>query len=103
MKTVIWENISSLMVSNWGKENLTRLSREAKIGPATCSRIKEQNTSVGIEVIEAVAKVFGVQPWQMLVKGLDPTHLPQLISTEAEKTAYSIGKSAMDAAKATPH
>lgn len=35
---VLWDNVRSLMISNWGAENLNRLAREAKIGPASATR-----------------------------------------------------------------
>ena len=77
-KKVLWDNVSRLMVARYGKENLTRLSQDAKIGPATCTRIKKQTTSVGTDVIEAVAKALKVSTWQLLVVGLDPKDLPTL-------------------------
>lgn len=77
-KKVLWDNVSRLMVARYGKENLTRLSQDAKIGPGTCTRIKEQKTSVGTDVIESVAKALKVDPWQLLVAGLDPSALPVL-------------------------
>jgi hypothetical protein len=64
------------MVATWGKENLTRLSREAKIGPASCSRIKEMQTSVGLDVVDKIAEVFSLEMWQLLTPMLDPTNPP---------------------------
>jgi hypothetical protein len=42
---------------HWNEENVTRLAREAKIG-GSASRIKEQETSVGLGVVFKVAKLF---------------------------------------------
>ena len=75
-RVVLWENVSALMVATWGKENLTRLSREAKIGPASCSRIKEMQTSVGLDVVDKIAEVFSLEMWQLLTPMLDPTNPP---------------------------
>jgi DNA-binding Xre family transcriptional regulator len=69
-KQVLWENVSRLMKAHYGKENLTRLSQDAGIGPGTCTRIKEKSTSVGTDVLEAVAKALKVQPWELLMPGL---------------------------------
>lgn len=68
-KQVLWDNVSRLMKASYGKENLTRLSQDAGIGPGTCTRIKEQSTSVGTDVLEAVAKALKVQPWDLLTPG----------------------------------
>lgn len=55
----------------YGKENLTRLIDEAEVGPGTITRIKNQETSVGIDVLEKVAGALKVEPWQLLHPNLD--------------------------------
>jgi hypothetical protein len=70
LKRVLWENVRTLMVMQWGEEHIQRLVREAKIGPATATRIKEGRTSVGIDIVERIARVFKVEPWQLLAAGL---------------------------------
>lgn len=69
-KAVLWANAQALMKREWGKVNLTRLAREADFGPATATRIKLAQTSVGLDVIESIAKVFGTEPWQLLAPDL---------------------------------
>lgn len=99
-KAVLWENVSALMSHHWGKENLSRLSREAHIGLASCTRLKEQQTSVGLELIESVAHVFGLQAWQLLIAGLDPTNPPVFVMSKAEQTFYARMKNAISAVTA---
>lgn len=65
-KPVLWGNLTTLMHQQFGGENLNRLAREAKLSPATASRIKAMETSVGIDVLDQLATVFGVEPWQLL-------------------------------------
>jgi len=88
-KLVFWQNVSALMLHHWKSENLTRLSREAKIGPGTATRIKEMQTSVGLDVVDRVAEVFDLEMWQMLTPGLDPKNPPaaQPVS-KAERELY---------------
>lgn len=82
-------NVSALMRDRWDVENLTRLAREAEIGPATSARLKGQETSVGLEVIDKIARVFHVHAWQLLVPGLDPKNLPTLLPmSDAERQFY---------------
>lgn len=69
-KAVLWHNVSTLMRTRYGKENLTKMASEASIGPATASRIKEQRTSVGVDVLDALAALFKVEPWQLLLPEL---------------------------------
>lgn len=77
-RKVVWSSVSALMRKHWGEENLNRLSREAGIGPATAARLKAQETSVGIEVLDKLSKAFGVDTWQLLVPGMDPEQMPVL-------------------------
>jgi hypothetical protein len=66
-KKVLWENVRTLMLDAWGAENLNKLARDAHFGPATASRIKEQKTSVGVDVVEKVARLFKVPPAALLL------------------------------------
>lgn len=70
IKVTLWANVRALMVSKYGEENINRLAREAKVGPATIQRIKDGATSVGIDVLEKVARVFVVEPWQLIAPGM---------------------------------
>lgn len=70
IKAVLWANVRALMVKRYGEENINRLARDAKLGPATVQRIKDSQTSVGIEVLEKIAKVFDVEAWQLIAPGL---------------------------------
>lgn len=70
-KQVLWENVSALMKREFGKENLTALAKRAKIGPGTATRIKEQTTSVGIDVLDQIAVAFRVKPWHLLMPKRD--------------------------------
>lgn len=88
-RKVLWDNLVALMEHHWRGENLTRLAREAGIGPGSASRIKAQTTSVGLELIDKVARVFGVEVWQLLVPGINPRNLPTLMPmSESERQFY---------------
>ena len=89
-KTVLWANVKARMLSLYGKENLTRLVSESGIGPGTATRIKEQSTSVGIDVLEKIAKPLKVQPWELLNPALSST-APEVVDArfEALRRIYS--------------
>jgi hypothetical protein len=77
------------MEYHWGKENLSRLARDADIGPGTATRLKQQQTSVGVDIVERIADLFGLQTWQLLVPTFDPTNPPTLMPmSEAERAFY---------------
>lgn len=85
-KKVLWMAVSALMKQHYGRENLTRLAKDCGFGPATSTRLREQNTSVGLDVIDKIAKKFGVEPWMLLVPDFEATNPPALLPvTEAEK------------------
>lgn len=60
--------------------------RGNKIGQTTVGRIMRAEVNAEIDTIEAVARAFGLQAWQMLVPGLDPKAHPKVLSrADAEK------------------
>lgn len=88
-KATLWQNVSALMRHHWHGENLTRLARESGIGPGTATRMKEQRTSVGIDVLEKVARVFDLQAWHLLTPNLDPSNPPVVYLSKAEADLYA--------------
>jgi transcriptional regulator with XRE-family HTH domain len=86
-KLILWQNVSALMHARYGRENLTKLASDAKIGPATASRIKQHETSVGIDVVESIAKAFKVDAWQLLVPGFDAAE-PPVLATQADSWPF---------------
>ncbi len=77
-KAILRDNVMALMRHHYGEENLSRLAKDAKIGLGSAGRIKEAQTSIGLDVIESIASRFDLLPWQLLVPGLDPAHKPVL-------------------------
>jgi hypothetical protein len=71
-KRTLWRNVSSLMTKQYGSENLTRLARECRFSPGTSSRMKAQQTSVGLDVIDTLAGHFGVRPADLVDAAFDP-------------------------------
>lgn len=87
---VLWRSVSALMHKHYGKENLTRLAKDCKMGPASASRIKEAKTSVGLEIIDKIARHFHVEPWELLVPNFDPSNRPTLQPvSEQERRLYA--------------
>jgi transcriptional regulator with XRE-family HTH domain len=65
-KKTLWINVLALMERDYGGENLNRLAREAKVGLATATRLKNQGTSVGLDVLDKIAAAFRVSPCELL-------------------------------------
>lgn len=88
-KRLLWKSVSALMRKHYGEENLTRLARECKIGPGSAARIKEQKTSVGLEIVDKIAKHFHLESWELLVPAFDPGNRPTLQPvSEQERRLY---------------
>lgn len=103
-RAVLWANILALMEHHWGRENLTRLAAGAGIGPGSATRLKQQKTSVGVELLDKIAALFHVHAWQLLVPGLDPKNLPALLPvSETERAFYERLLDAAKALKANNH
>lgn len=79
LKEVLWENVRALMVQKYGAENLNRLAKEAKIGPASAMRIKESKTSIGVDIVERIARALDVQPWQLFAPGMDDEKFLEIV------------------------
>ncbi len=76
-KSVLANNLVPLMEREFGKSNIWQLARQAGIGPASAKRLVDGKTSVGIDLVACVAKLFKVSTWQMLYPNLDPYALPE--------------------------
>ena len=87
----LWENVSRLMVKRYGKENLTQLAKDAKFGPGSATRLKDQSTSVGVDIVDRLAKLFKLEPWQLLVPQLNVDSPPRLDDQVAEFSPEASG------------
>lgn len=77
-KAILWNNIVALMRHSYGKENINQLHKDSGVSLATITRIKQQETSVGVEIVGKVADAFGLEAWQLMVPNLQPDHAPVL-------------------------
>lgn len=77
-RAVLWASVRALMIREHGKENINQFHKRTGVPLGTLGRIKEQNTGVGLEVIDRIAGTFGLAGWQLLVPGFDPAAPPVL-------------------------
>lgn len=70
-KAALWAAVQEIMKSRYGGENLNRLAKDSKIGLGSASRIKDMDTSVGLEILDKLAKAYGLEPWQLLLNSED--------------------------------
>lgn len=93
---ILWQNVKKLMEHRYGEENLNALVRDTGIGPGTATRIKEQKTSVGLDTLEKLATPFKLQPYQLLVRNLNPKAPQVAIDRQYVATARRMAKELTD-------
>jgi transcriptional regulator with XRE-family HTH domain len=74
-KKILWDNVYTLMIMKYGRENLRQTAEDSGVGPGTMTRIKQQETSTGVDTLEKLAKLFKVEVWQLLVPGIGQQEL----------------------------
>lgn len=80
INNVLWENVRTLMIRDYGKENLQLLQKKVKIGGGA-GRLKEQKTSPRIATLQKLADHFRVEVWQLLVSGLNDVKFIDVVRT----------------------
>jgi hypothetical protein len=89
VKRTIRENILALLCKEFGPlpPGQTGISQLMKKGFATSTaqRVLDEDTQIRVDLLEELARKFGLSPWQLLVPSLDPASLPGLT---ADSTAW---------------
>ena len=82
VRAILRENVLSLLKRRTGelRGNESGVSRLKSLGVThgTAQRALDGSTSIGIALLAELAAALDVQPWQLLVPGLDPNELPTL-------------------------
>ena len=102
LKSNLWASIEKLMLTQWGKPNVSRLAREAGLGHGTAIRLQHDDgvTSIGLDKVERIARVFGVEPWHLLDPAFDPDEQEKSISAQARELALMLDRISDPLAKA---
>lgn len=80
-------NLNRLMNANASMDSNPKLAKRSGLGLGTIARARNADVAVTLDTLDALAVCFDLQPWQLLVHGLDPLHPPvlrSLSSAEAE-------------------
>lgn len=54
------------------------LADKAEVGHGSIERMRNAGAAVQIDTLEKVARVFGLEPWHLMIPGLDPANPPRL-------------------------
>lgn len=94
-RTVLAANLKALMASSADCRSTPALERATamkgnKVGKSTIDRALKGEANLTIDNLEVIAKVFGVDPWQLMVPNMQPKNPPVLRSIgAAEEEVYA--------------
>lgn len=95
-RAVLRQNVKALLDSKRGPTNPTALGKAAKVGQASVNRILDTEKDVRLSTIERIAKIYDLEPWQLLVAGMNPANPPVLAPlSPAERKLYESLRAAM--------
>jgi transcriptional regulator with XRE-family HTH domain len=91
-------NLKALMQQHANLNTLPKLIQRTGMTNGTLDRIRRAAVSVGVDELEKLAQAFELQPWQLLVEGLDPGNPPVLAQQSvSERELYARLRSAAEA------
>lgn len=88
LRQVLAENVAALMRSRPDLATDAQLRRRAKLGGGQIDGIRKGTKAATIDTIERVARAFGLEPYQLLVPGLDPDNPATVRLPANEKRFY---------------
>lgn len=83
-------NLKALMAEHTNLSTLIQVEQATeqcglKIGKSTVGRLLKCETPVNLDYVEVLARIFHLDPWQLIVPGLDPKNPPTLRSVSASE------------------
>lgn len=89
-RAVLQQNLRALMKTKDGPHTQGELFRKSGVAQATIGRILAgDGENARIETVDRLAKAYGLEAWQLMVAGMDPTNLPVLQPiTKEERALY---------------
>jgi hypothetical protein len=77
-RRVLADNLRTLMDAHPDLDTIKKVVSRGGGSNGTVGRMLQGDTASRIDAVADVAKVFGLEAWQLLVPNLDPTHPPSL-------------------------
>ena len=77
-RDILAANLKALMAAHPRLNTLTKITAAGGPPNGVLDRIRRADSACRIDSLTQLARVFGLEPWQILVPGLDPHRLPQL-------------------------
>jgi hypothetical protein len=77
-RDILAANLKALMAAHPDLNTLPKITQKGGPPNGVLDRMRRADAACRIDSVAQVARVFGLQTWQMLVPNLDPAQLPQL-------------------------
>lgn len=99
-RTILARNLKGLLSKGGGPTSQMALGKKSGVAQATIGRILREEVAASIETISDLARAYGLEGWQLMVAGMDPTNPPVLQAVSKEERAlYERLKSAIEDVK----
>jgi transcriptional regulator with XRE-family HTH domain len=86
---ILAANLAGLMAAHSELNSNPKLAKKTELSTGTISRLRNSDVDANLDTLERLARAFQVDPWQLLVPGMDPKNVPTLQPTsEAERRLY---------------
>lgn len=97
-REILAANLNALM-AHQGHANRS-LAMKIGIGEGTIQRARRAQSGVTLDNIEAIARYYGLEVWQLLTPDLEPNNRPELaFPTPEERDLYQRVKAVLDVKK----
>jgi transcriptional regulator with XRE-family HTH domain len=97
LQKVVGRNLAALMRHSAAYSSPKKLAARISASKSTVERIRSGAVACQIDTLASIAKAFDVEPWQLLVPGLDPANPPMLRhEDERLKALYASLRTAAD-------
>lgn len=89
-RQVLAQNIAGLMGTREGPKTHTDLAAKSGVAQGTIGRILKCEVDARIDTVSNLAGAYGLEAWQLMVAGMNPTNPPVLMPvSEREKALYA--------------
>lgn len=84
-RQVLATNLKALMASHPALDTFGKIVAAGGPSNGTLDRIRRMESGASIDQLDTLAKIYGLEPWQLLVPNLDPTNPPMLAAISAKQ------------------
>ena len=95
------QNVKALMAHREGPTTQGELHRRSGVAQATIGRVLKGDQTARVETVAMIARAYSLEPWQLLVPGMDPSNPPTIRAASKEEQALydRLKQAAQDLAK----